>query len=94
MSYQGKINQYTCNQCSGIITTIDRDHGTTPFYLNCRATPGCGGSMRSSMYLVDQTLKPDHEWYKPTGKIRNRAMREHVRMGGLDIRPISEIEGE
>ncbi|MBZ0297579.1 MAG: hypothetical protein K8L99_33795 [Anaerolineae bacterium] len=88
MSYKGKINQYTCTVCGGVITTIDRDEGTTAFFVSCYATPECQGPMRSSMYQVDQSLVPDHEWYKPTGKIQNRALREHVRMGGLLIRPI------
>ena len=44
--------------------------------------------MISHMYLVDQTLEPTHEWYRPTGKVQ-KAYREHVAMGGLLIRKIS-----
>lgn len=94
MSKERPINQYTCQTCGGIITTVDRDEGTTPFMLNCRATPGCSGTMRSAMYQVDQSLSPTFEWYKPTGKIRNRDLREHVQMGGLLIRPIGETEAK
>lgn len=88
VSYKGRINQYTCEVCGGVITTIDRDDGTTPMILNCRATPGCPGTSISSMYRVDQTLTPDHEWYKPARLPRNRNLRDHVERGGLLIRPI------
>lgn len=80
-------NQYTCNKCGGSIITRDLDEGTTSFYLDCRATEGCEGRMISSVYRVDQSLTPTHEWYKPTGKIP-AAARQHVAMGGLLIRPI------
>ena len=85
---QGGINQYTCKGCGERIITIDKDEGTTPMQLACRATVGCGGSMVSSMYRVNQAMKPTHEWYKPAHKIKNPAMREHVKMGGLMIRRI------
>ena len=81
------INQYTCSTCGGTITTIDRNVGTTPMMLVCRATEGCYGSMHSHMYTVDQNLTPDHEWYKPA-KLPKGEMREHVQMGGLLIRRI------
>lgn len=83
----GKINQYTCQHCGGKITTIDRDDGVTPFFLSCRVTQGCRGSMNSSMYQVSQDIKPTHEWYKPTGKVK-KIFREHVAMGGLLIRKV------
>ncbi len=87
----GKINQYTCGVCGCTITTIDRDEGTTPFMLICIAGRNCAGKMKSHMYLVDQTLKPNFEWYKPnlaSLKNRKRHLREHVALGGLLIRPI------
>lgn len=87
MSYKGKINQYTCRLCGKKITTIDRDEGTTPAMLHCRATPRCTGTMFSAMYQVNQLLKPDYEWYKPTGKVK-AVEREHVEMGGLLIRKV------
>ena len=83
-----RLNVYTCQTCGGRIVTIDRHVGTTPFTINCRATPGCDGVMYSSMYQVDESLTPTWEWFKPGGKFRNRAMREHVEMGGLDLRRI------
>lgn len=88
VSYKGRINQYTCEVCGGVITTIDRDEGTTPYMLRCRATHGCPGSARSAMYRVDQTLTPDHEWYRPDKPPRDPAMRQHVELFGLLIRPI------
>lgn len=88
----GKINQYVCDTCGGVITTIDRDNGTTPFFMDCRVTAGCPGAMRSAMYRVEQSLTPDYEWVAPTNAVRRREMREHVAMGGLMIRPIAPDE--
>lgn len=89
-----RINQYTCTSCSGVITTIDRDHGVTPFMLACRATEGCHGTMHSHLYRVAPGLTPDHEWYKPTSlKGLTAGMRDHVEMGGLLIRKI-ESDGQ
>lgn len=85
-----RINQYTCTTCGGAITTIDRDAGTTPMFLNCRATEGCGGRMQSHMYRVDPTLEPEWEWYKPTNP--KGADREYVKMGGLLIRRIEVVK--
>lgn len=82
------INQYSCWTCGGSITTVDIHAGVTPAMLACRATEGCEGMMHSHRYQVDQTLTPTHEWYKPTGKIKDRAMREYIEMGGLSIRPV------
>lgn len=83
---RAKVNQYTCDTCGQTITTIDRDYGTTPFRLYCRVTDDCDGNMCSHHYMVDQTLTPDYEWYKPT-KAKG-ANREHVKLGGLLIRKI------
>jgi hypothetical protein len=84
--FKDRINQYTCDTCGGTITTIDRDDGTTPMMLACRFT-GCNGRMMSHMYRVQPGLTPDHEWFKPTGKVA-RIHREHVSRGGLLIRKI------
>ena len=81
-----RINQYTCETCGGVITTIDRVAGTTPMFLNCRATPGCDGRSVSSMYRVSPHLKPEWEWYRP--KKAKGENREYVDMGGLLIRRI------
>lgn len=85
-----RINQYTCQECGGVITTIDRAVGVTPFMLLCRATSGCQGSMHSSMYRVDQDLVPDYEWYKPKKLPRDPEMRDYIKRGGLEIRRIME----
>lgn len=82
------INQYICPVCGGVITTINRDEGTTPFYLSCRALPGCSGRMFSQLYQVDQTLTPTHEWYKPAKIKGTPEMRQHLKAGGLLIREI------
>lgn len=88
----GKINEYTCDTCRMTIRTIDRDEGVTPFFLNCRATKGCGGTMHSAMYQVDQTYPPQFEWYKPAGKVKARDVndKEYLKMGGLLIRPVEK----
>lgn len=84
-----RINQYTCTSCGGVITTVDRDSGVTPFMLACRAMDGCYGTMHSHLYRVAPGLTPDHEWYKPTSlKGLTPGMRDHVEMGGLLIRKI------
>lgn len=83
-----RTNRYTCGTCGGHIITVDRDEGVTPMFLNCRATPGCGGRMASEMYLVLDGEAPTHEWYRPTGKVKARD-RDYVASGGLLIRPIA-----
>lgn len=85
-----RINQYVCRSCGGVITTIDRDAGTTPLMLACRATAGCDGTMFSSMYRVAPYLTPEWEWYKPE-KLPTGEMRQYIEMGGLLLR---KIEGK
>lgn len=90
-----KINQYTCQKCGATITTVEEVEGTTSFMLPCMATDGCTGQMQSHVYMVDQTLEPAFEWYKPRlkdMKNRKRAFREHVALGGLLIRPLKKDE--
>jgi hypothetical protein len=96
MSFAGKKNIYTCDRCFGHVVTVDLVEGTTPFTIVCRATKGCSGAMRSSMYRVfDQTMRPDFEWYRP-GDAELDGLRpataDHVRMGGLLLRNASTGE--
>jgi hypothetical protein len=78
-----KINTYTCEN-GHVTVTVDVDKGTTPMLLDC---PKCGKLSRSAWYKCDQNLKPEYEWYKPTGNVHRRD-REHVKAGGLLIRQI------
>ena len=90
VSNEGKLNIYTCKVCRGHIVTIDRDAGVTPFSLKCRVTEGCRGLMNSSVYRVfDQTMRPSHEWYRPSAKELSTMIaqaKEHVERGGLILR--------
>ena len=85
-----KINLYRCEQCLGAIVTIDRDEGTTPAFLMCRATPGCEGTMLSAWYQCDQTIRPEWEWFRPKNNLSKLSIsvREHVERGGLLLRRI------
>lgn len=94
MSFEGKKNIYVCDKCSGHIVTVDLVEGVTPFTTGCKATPGCKGVMRSSMYRVfDQSMKASHEWYKPDARELamepNAAVVDHVERGGLLLREAS-----
>ncbi len=88
--FKGKKNIYTCEKCGGHIVTVDLDRGVTPFMVDCMATPACGGMMQSSMYRVfDQTMRADHEWYRPSDfalATMTPRVRRHVEHGGLLIR--------
>lgn len=84
---KGKINVYECPDGHQTVT-IDLEDGTTPMMMNCR-TPNCGKTSCSKWYRVDQNLKPEFEWFKPTDmKKLNPAERDHVQRGGLLIRKI------
>jgi hypothetical protein len=88
----GKVNNYVCRECRGRIVTVNRVQGTTPFLVLCDAKPGCKGMMQSVLYRCDQSERPTHEWFRPTLKEAKRQgldMLQHVKMGGLDIRPVS-----
>ncbi len=79
-----RINIYTCEKCHGKTVTIDIHVGVTPFMLDCDGT-ACSGFYRK--HLISPV--PQWEWFKPVGseyRKLNRAMREHVDKGGLDIR--------
>lgn len=84
-------NIYQCDACRGVIVTVDRDEGVTPFMIDCRATEGCGGVMKSHFYRCDQTYRAEFEWYRP-GRLErlflNRRTKEHVKMGGLLLRKV------
>ena len=86
---KGRKNGYTCQKCKDQIVTIDIDEGVTPFALACRATEGCDGMMYSAGYAIPQFLPAQFEWFKPASLEGYDAwMREHIRQGGLDLRPI------
>lgn len=87
----GLVNTYTCRDCAGRIVTVNRDEGTTPFTVLCRAKVGCKGYMTSGFYRGDQSEPPTYEWFRPSLRAAKRQgpdMVEHVRLGGLDLRPI------
>ena len=91
---EGRKNRYVCQTCGQSIVTVDIEEGVTPFMIGCKATKDCDGDMYSSFYGVGQSLEATFEWYKPTDfsqypEEHRDAMREHVEMGGLDIRPIN-----
>lgn len=94
MSFKGRKNVYLCEKCGYPTVTIDRDEGTTPYMTRCRRPSGCDGTTVSQMYRVaDWPLPPMFEWYKPDdGELRQKsaAVRQHVEMGGLLLRPIVE----
>jgi len=84
---KGKKNIYRCEKCKRAIVTIDIDEGVTPFMIDCRATPGCNGFMRSNFYDCPPDFEATFEWFKPKITLfYGPEMREHFRKGGLDIR--------
>lgn len=93
MESQGMINVYQCPKGHKTVT-VNRDDGTTPMMLRCRQKDddgkhNCTEFAKSSWYMVDQTLLPEYEWYKPvTMKGLDQEEREHVKLGGLLIRKI------
>lgn len=97
MNLVGKRNAYRCDTCGKSIVTIDRDKGTTPFMIFCRATDGCKGMMESSFYsgLLANCGAPTFEWRKPTRDeyaAASKGMKEHFDMGGLDVKRIVKEE--
>lgn len=88
MTNIGRKNIYICQKCHRHIVTVDIDDGVTPFMLICRATKDCNGDMYSTFYNAPQNLPPDFEWFKPKSlKGYSPEMRDHIKRGGLDIRP-------
>lgn len=92
MIFKGRKNIYTCEECGGHIVTVDLEEGVTPFMVGCRATEGCEGMMKSSMYRVfDQTMATDHEWYKPgINQALSTGEADHVNNGGLLLRKVQK----
>lgn len=105
MEAAGLVNVYVCKQCGGRTVTKNRDAGTTPFMMSCRATPNCKGIAQSSFYRVDQKLTPRLLWIKPTpaellafcaehakdNTALEHEILEHVAMGGLLEVPAPEF---
>jgi hypothetical protein len=91
----GKINTYTCPH-GHVTVTINTDEGVTPMMLRCKqkADDGkhnCTEFAKSAWYKCDQSLKPEYEWYKPISlKGLSPEMKEHVRMGGLELRQLNK----
>jgi hypothetical protein len=95
VSLVGRKNIYQCQECLGIIATIDRDAGTTPFAIGCQARNGCKGTMQSAFYRVFEAIQPTFEWYKPDEveiEKLSAGSRHHVDMGGLLLRRIPNHE--
>lgn len=97
----GRMNVYTCRLCRGYTVTIDRDEGTTPFLIGCRASGregDCKGQAESAFY--PQGPKPPHipepawEWVTFSGDIEKLPpmQREHARLGGLFLQKIGSAE--
>lgn len=93
----GRKNIYACKDCGSHIVTVDKDQGVTPFMIRCVATHceapnGRKGMMQSSMYRVfdpDNIIRPSYEWYRPgLAQILSIGEAEHVKRGGLLLRPI------
>lgn len=98
-----KWNHYVCPRCKGITIAKHEDEGVTPFFLNCRATPGCLGLAESRIYRCsqDDNQRPDVVWYRPASELEAReeiartvqapyreATLEHWRMGGALMREL------
>ena len=102
---KGRINQYECQTCGHITTTIDRDNGTTPFLIECKGSLPCSSQSgpvrgRSGRDLaqskcygsnVDQSAVPTHEWYRPEllDGLGQQGVLSHVLAGGLLLREIN-----
>lgn len=87
----GRKNAYTCAACGGRIVTVYLVDGVTPMFLRCRAKADCKGTMRSEFGQVDQSTQATHEWFRPSLRAARRQgldMVDHVKCGGLDIRPV------
>lgn len=93
------INVYTCPRCGWRMVTINRVEGTTPMFIRCGSDKKCDDTTFpgavSAIYRVRQTLTPTHEWYRPTTaterkKLRDPNIRQHVALGGLLLRRISD----
>ncbi len=84
-------NVYTCPH--GHATwTEDVDEGTTPFMIPCQ-TEHCPEAAESSFYRISSDPQPvTHEWYRPrwwATLFLDINDKEHVRSGGLLLRPVA-----
>lgn len=93
MSFKGKKNIYTCEVCGHHIVTVDKDEGVTPFMISC-VSSRCSGMMQSSVYRVNQNMRPSYEWFTPESTIGLApGLLDHVQRGGLLIRAIPKTRG-
>jgi len=93
---KGAENYYYDLTCRKGIVTIDKDAGTTPMAIACRATTSCGGKAISQGY-PDQQSKPawlgppTYEWYRPEeiDDDADTVEADHLMNGGLLLRRIT-----
>ncbi len=92
-SLVGRQNLYTCPTCMKAICTVDKDDGTTPFTIQCQATPGCRTLAYSALYnVVPGTFQATHEWYRPSIlNVMPPHLAAHVAKGGLLLRQILKL---
>lgn len=91
MERANAINVYVCPKCGHRTVTVNRVEGVTSFLLKCRSIAGCDEFAQSSLYRVDQSLRPDWEWYRPDEKELEAATEEvkrHIANGGLMLRKL------
>lgn len=95
-TFEPRKNIYTCPVGHHTVT-VDVDEGVTPFMLRCRqrAADGkhnCTEMAQSHFYRLTSTemmMEPEYEWFKPMSlKGLSPEMKEHIRMGGLELRKI------
>jgi len=94
----GARNAYRCKTCGRYSVLVHLDAGVTPMFLHC-LQDGCDGQGVSAMYPPEPWPagigEPTHEWYRP-GRAEyatlRPAEREHVDLGGLLLRPITQSE--
>lgn len=86
----GRKNAYRCEECGEIIVTVDRDAGTTPAFMTCKATECCRGRMTSAWYQLPgelQEVEPDYEWYAPDDEELEEAIEEARERTSHDVGP-------
>jgi hypothetical protein len=94
---RGQKNVYDCSSCERLMTTVNREPGTTPMFKGCEY---CGGEARSRGYRVPQTAPPFFEWYRPMTEDEiaeviekddeHGSYSEYIKMGGLAFRRIPD----
>lgn len=102
----GKINVYCC-ELGHQTVTVDRQPGVTPFLISCPACKKTGitTEAHSAMYKCDQSLKPTHEFYRPTPAELEEMSKtmstdeyldelQHLDKGGLSFREIKEVNND